>query len=220
MDSLLHWLADVISSVILAVILAATAMTTITPQIMAITNASSAAEELFKTIDRESKIDALSTEGTSLDTCEGKIEIKDVHFAYPARPETQVLHGLNLSIPARKTTALVGASGSGKSTIVALLERWYHQQSGTIHIDGTDIRELKLKSLRTTIRLVQQEPVLFSGTIFENVQAGLIGTDKAKLPEAEQRKLVERACAAAYSDEFIRKLPEVSRECLISLLSY
>ena len=107
--------------VILAVIVAATAMTQIAPQILALTKASSSAEELFKTIDRQSEIDPLSEEGKVPKTCEGVIEIENVTFSYPARPDTTVLKGFRLSAPANKTTALVGASGSGKSTIIGLL---------------------------------------------------------------------------------------------------
>ncbi len=77
-------------------------------------------------------------------------------------------------------------------------------------LDGTDIRQLNLTWLRTNIRLVQQEPVLFSGTIFENVACGLFGTDKANLSESEQRALVEKACKDAYADEFIKQLSKVS----------
>lgn len=102
-------------------IVAATAMTTIAPHSMTITKASSAAEELFRTIDRKSEIDPLSTEGLVPATCTGVVEIKDITFAYPSRPDTTVLRGLNLTAPARQTTALVGASGSGKSTIIGLL---------------------------------------------------------------------------------------------------
>jgi ATP-binding cassette subfamily B (MDR/TAP) protein 1 len=108
-------------TVILAVIVAATAMTTIAPQIITLTKASSSAEELFRTIDRTSEIDPLSEEGQFPATCEGVIEIKDIAFAYPARPDIPVLKGLTLSAPAHKTTALVGASGSGKSTIIGLI---------------------------------------------------------------------------------------------------
>lgn len=196
-------------TVILAVIVAATAMTTIAPQIMALAKASSSADELFKTIDRKSPIDPLSGEGKIPDVCNGIIEIKDVSFAYPARPEITVLKKLTVSAPAGKTTALVGASGSGKSTIVGLIERWYDQASGMIYLDDTDIRELNLRWLRTNIRLVQQEPVLFSGTIYENVAFGLVGTEKANLPQDEQRKLVEKACKDTYAEEFIKRLPKV-----------
>jgi ATP-binding cassette subfamily B (MDR/TAP) protein 1 len=99
-------------------------MTTLAPQFMAFTKASSSAEELFRTIDRQSEIDPLSEEGQSPSNCEGVIEIRDVAFAYPARSDIPVLKGLTLSAPAHKTTALVGASGSGKSTIIGLLGRF------------------------------------------------------------------------------------------------
>ncbi|KAF2629041.1 multidrug resistance protein-like protein 1 [Macroventuria anomochaeta] len=194
--------------VILAVIVAATAMTQIAPQILAFTKASSSAEEIFRTIDRQSEIDPLSEEGKVPETCTGDIQIEGVSFAYPARPDVTVLKGLQLSAPANKTTALVGASGSGKSTIIGLLERWYDQPSGTIFLDGVDIRELNLHWLRTNVRLVQQEPVLFAGTVYDNVAYGLFGTPKANLPAAEQRALVEKACKDAYADEFIERLPK------------
>jgi len=88
-------------------------------------------------------------------------------------------------------------------------ERWYDASSGDIYLDNVKIQDLNLRWLRTNIRLVQQEPVLFSGTVFENVACGLYGTDKADFSEYEQRKLVEEACTAAYADEFIEKLPKV-----------
>jgi ATP-binding cassette subfamily B (MDR/TAP) protein 1 len=108
-------------TVIFAIIVAATAMTTVAPNGIALTKAASSAEELFRTIDRKSEIDPLSDEGLVPEACNGVIEIQDVTFAYPARPDTMVLKGLTLSAPARQTTALVGASGSGKSTIIGLL---------------------------------------------------------------------------------------------------
>ena len=196
-------------TVILAVIVAATAMTTIAPQIIALTKAASSADELFKTIDRKSEIDPLSDDGKIPNACKGVVDIRGLSFSYPARPDITVLKNLTLLAPAGKTTALVGASGSGKSTVIGLIERWYDQASGTIYLDGTDIRELNLTWLRTNIRLVQQEPVLFSGTVYENVAFGLSGTEKANLPESEQRALVEKACKDAYAEEFIERLPKV-----------
>lgn len=186
-------------------------MTSIAPQILVLTKASSAAAEMFRVIDRNSEIDPLSEEGIIPTECIGHIEIKDVGFAYPARPDISVLKGLTLSIPANKTCAIVGPSGNGKSTIIGLLERWYDQNRGALLLDGVDIRELNLKWLRTNMRLVQQEPVLFSGTVFENVALGLFGTEKAGLPEDEQRALVKKACKAAYADEFIERLPKARR---------
>lgn len=86
-----------------------------------LTKASSSAAELFEVIDRKSEIDPLSEAGKVPTTCHGVVEIKNISFAYPARPDITVLRGLTLSAPANKTTALVGPSGSGKSTIIGLL---------------------------------------------------------------------------------------------------
>ncbi|KAF3052371.1 hypothetical protein E8E11_011071 [Didymella keratinophila] len=186
--------------VILAVIVAETAMTQIAPQILAFTMASSSAEEIFRTIDRQSETDPLDDAGIIPETCTGNIQIEGVSFAYPARPDITVLKSLKLSAPANKTTALVGASGSEKSTIIGLLERWYDQTGGTTYLDGVDIRELNLHWLRTNVRLVQQEPVLFAGTVYDTVAYGLFGTPQADLPELEQRALIEKACKDAYAD--------------------
>ncbi|PVI00034.1 multidrug resistance protein-like protein 1 [Periconia macrospinosa] len=195
-------------TVILAIVVAATSLSTTAPQVIALGKASSAAEDLFKVIDRESEIDPLSEEGKVPSQCDGKIELENVHFAYPTRPDVPVLKGFSLSVPTGKTVAIVGASGSGKSTCIGLLERWYDAARGSITLDGIPVQELNLTWLRTNIRLVQQEPVLLSGTIFENVACGLFGTEKAKLPESEQRALVEQACKDAYADEFIERLPK------------
>ncbi|KAJ4354206.1 uncharacterized protein N0V89_005940 [Didymosphaeria variabile] len=195
-------------TVVLAVIVAATAMSTIAPQIITLGKGAAAAAELFRVIDRVSEIDSLSEEGYSPANCAGRVEIEGIHFAYPARPNVQVLNDFSLSVPANTTIALVGASGSGKSTIVGLMERWYDSSVGSILLDGTRIQDLNLRWLRTNIRLVQQEPVLFSGTVFENVACGLFGTEMGDLPEDQQRKLVEEACKSAYADEFVEQLPK------------
>lgn len=75
-----------------------------------------------------------------------------------------------------QTDRIQGASGSGKSTIVGLIERWYQPEAGVVKLDGTPINELNVNWLRTNVRLVQQEPVLFSGTVFDNISNGLVGT--------------------------------------------
>ena len=183
-------------------------MTTVIMQIFNITKAATSAIELFEIIDRTSLIDPMSTSGLKPEQCIGDIELKDVSFSYPSRPDSQVLKGLSLSIPARKTTALVGASGSGKSTVVALLERWYDQPSGLITLDGQSIRDLNLRYLRTRIRLVQQEPVLFSGTIFDNVAYGLLGTENENASAEKKLQLVQDACKDAFAHEFVEQLPE------------
>lgn len=123
---------------------------------MALSKASAAAADMFAIIDRKSKIDSLSTEGSSIPGFKGDIRFRGLHFSYPTRPDTSILHGLDLDVCEGQTTALVGASGSGKSTIFGLLERWYTFNGGTITLDGHQIESLNLQWLRTNIRLVPQ----------------------------------------------------------------
>lgn len=198
---------ETVFTVVLSVTLGATSVISFLMPINAITAASSAASELFSIIDKPSKIDPLSREGLRPDTFLGDIEFRDVRFAYPARPGAEVLQGFNLSIPAGKTTALVGPSGSGKSTLVGLLERWYEPSSGQILLDGHQIEDLNTQWLRSNVRLVQQEPTLFSGTVFENVAKGLLG-EQRDFPHERQMDLVVKACEAADAHAFIEKLSQ------------
>lgn len=153
-------------SVVFAVLLAAQSLTQIAPQSVIISKAAAAADQLFKVIDRDSKIDSLSDVGIKPEKCLGDIEFRGVEFAYPSRPDTQVLKGLDLFIPANKTTAIVGASGSGKSTVVGLVERWFSPLGGEILLDGRKIEEYNLQWLRTSIRLVQQVRAVDSFSLF------------------------------------------------------
>ncbi|KAJ8113541.1 hypothetical protein OPT61_g4346 [Boeremia exigua] len=194
-------------TVVLSIVLGATATLLIFPQFQALTNASSAAGELFSVIDSPSTLDPLSDKGLQPSNCLGEIAIHDLRFSYPARPSAQVLRGLNLSIPAGKTTALVGPSGCGKSTLVGLLERWYNPASGQILFDGRDITEYNTKWLRSNIRLIQQEPTLFQGTIYENIAKGLIG-DQKDLPHQRQMEMIYEACKNSNAHDFIDALPE------------
>ena len=143
-------------NVVLSVLISASAVNSIYPQFQAFASASSAAAELFEVLDKPSQLDPLTLSGESPASVSGQIEIKDLKFSYPSRSGVQVLKGLNLSIPAGKTTALVGASGCGKSTLVGLLERWYERTSGSITLDGIDIVEYNTRWLRKQIGLVQQ----------------------------------------------------------------
>ena len=143
-------------TVVLSVLIAATATFTIFPQIQAYTTASSAAAELFEVLDKPSELDPLSLDGEMPAECHGQIDVENLRFSYPSRPGAAILKGLTLSIPAGKTTALVGPSGCGKSTLVGLLERWYNAQSGRITLDGNDITSYNTRWLRKRIGLVQQ----------------------------------------------------------------
>jgi len=197
-----------IVTVLFSVVVAATSLTQLAPNIITFTSATSAAAVLFKCIDRKSEIDPLSDAGKRPNQIDGHIQLSSVNFTYPIRPNAPVLQDFTLDVPPGKVTALVGASGSGKSTIVALMERWYNPTSGTIMLDGHSVKDLNLRWLRTNIRLVQQEPVLFMGTVFENIRHGLIGTKWEASSEDEQRQLVVEACKLANAHDFVSELPE------------
>ena len=106
---------------------------------------------------------------------------------YPTRKETQVFKGFNLKIPAGKTVALVGPSGSGKSTTVQLIERFYDPTSGTVSLDGVDLKDINVSWLRQQIGLVSQEPKLFATTIGENISIAKPGATQEDIEDAARR---------------------------------
>ncbi len=192
----------------LAVLLATQAASDVAPGFGDFTRASAAAEGMFKMIDRKSKIDPLDETGESPVDNDGSVQLCDVTFAYPSRPTIKVLQNISLNFEAGKVTALVGASGSGKSTIVGLIERWFDPEAGTIRVGNYVVTQLNLRWLRSQIGFVQQEPVLFSDTIYNNVAHGLYSTPMNARPEVEKRELVRQACIQAYADDFIQQLPD------------
>ncbi|KAG2526997.1 hypothetical protein BBO99_00008158 [Phytophthora kernoviae] len=143
-----------------------------------------AAANVFKIIDRVPEIDATATSGIVLSSIQGNISFKQVAFAYPSRPNSTIYQEYNLTVHQGQTVALVGASGSGKSTAIALLERFYNPTSGMVTLDGHDVRSLSLPWLRDRISLVSQEPVLFAGTIAENIALGKQGASREEIVEA------------------------------------
>ncbi|PHU03633.1 ABC transporter B family member 4 [Capsicum chinense] len=134
--------------------------------------AKSAGASIFSILDRKSKIDSSKEDGLTLGQSKGDIEFKEVCFAYPTRPNIQVLHGFSFTILSGQTVALVGESGCGKSTVISLLQRYYNFDSGRIMLDGVDIQNFNLKWLRHQMGLVSQEPVLFNDTIRANIMYG------------------------------------------------
>ncbi|KAG7390659.1 Antigen peptide transporter 2 [Phytophthora pseudosyringae] len=186
-------------TVFFAVIMGAMALGQAAPSAEAITSARAAAFPVFQTIKRPSLINPLSEEGKKLDKVMGRIQIENVSFAYPSRPEVQVCSKYSLTIEPGETVALVGPSGSGKSTMVSLLERFYDPLSGTVSIDGVDVRTLNVKWLRSQVGLVGQEPSLFATSIMENIRYGC--------PSATDEQVVEAAkMANAYN--FIKEFPQ------------
>lgn len=157
---------------------------------------SNAVSSVFAALDRVSEIEPDDPNGIKARKgIKGQVEMMDVFFAYPARPEQMIFKGLNLRIDAGKTVALVGHSGSGKSTIIGLVERFYDPLKGTVEIDGRDIKSYNLRQLRSHIALVSQEPTLFAGSIRENIAYG-----KEDATESEVRE----AAIQANAQEFIR----------------
>ncbi|KAF1315600.1 Multidrug resistance protein abc superfamily, partial [Globisporangium splendens] len=171
----------------------------ISPNISAVAEATGAALELFAILDTKSEIDASKDEGIIPDSCEGAIEAIDINFTYPGRPDAQILKNYNVKIAAGETVAFVGSSGGGKSTLISLLERFYDPTSGTLLLDGRDVKTLNVRWLRSQIGLVSQEPVLFATTIFENIAAG---------GENITREQVIEAAKLSNAHNFIMSLPE------------
>ncbi|CAF4365467.1 unnamed protein product, partial [Rotaria sp. Silwood2] len=133
----------------------------------------SATETFFDLFDRTPAIDNTSTEGQKLVDFRGEIKFDQVKFIYPIRPTSIILKKFQLHIKPSQRVAFVGASGSGKSTIIQLLERFYDVTGGQLLIDGVDIRKLNLQLVRSHFGLVSQEPILFDLTIAENIAYGL-----------------------------------------------
>ncbi|XP_071946246.1 ATP-dependent translocase ABCB1-like [Antedon mediterranea] len=186
--------------VFFSVLIGSFAIGTIAPNVSNVATAMGAASVLYNIIDNEPEIDTYSEEGKKPKTVDGNIEFRNVKFSYPTRSEVEVLKGLNLNIKSGQMVALVGASGCGKSTTVALLQRFYNIAGGEILIDGNNITDLNINWLRKDcIGVVSQEPVLFATTIFENIAFGREGVTKED---------VIAAAKSANAHDFISKLPK------------
>ncbi|EQL01639.1 multidrug resistance protein 1 [Ophiocordyceps sinensis CO18] len=141
--------------------------------------ASQTAEKMLATMSRKPTIDASpGARGIAMLETEGRVELRDVSFRYPSRPEIPILDRLNLIMEPGKTTGIVGLSGSGKSTVASLIQRFYDADQGAVLIDGHDVRDVKLQTLRGHIGYVEQNPVLFNRSILENIAHGLVGSSR------------------------------------------
>ncbi|PPS02264.1 hypothetical protein GOBAR_AA18403 [Gossypium barbadense] len=161
---------------------------------------SEAIGSVFAILDRFTTIEPEDPDGHNPEKITGHVELHDIDFAYPARPNIMIFRAFSLNIDAGKSTALVGQSGSGKSTIIGLIERFYNPLEGVVEIDGRDIRSYQLRSLRKHIALVSQEPTLFAGTIRENIAYGASDT-------MDESQIIE-AAMAANAHEFISGLKD------------
>ena len=168
----------------------------LTPDIV---KGSQALGSVFGIIQRRTAITPNDTNSKIVTDVKGEIEFRNVSFKYPMRPDITIFQNLNLRVPAGKSLAVVGQSGSGKSTVISLVMRFYDPDSGLVLVDECDIKNLNLRSLRLRIGLVQQEPALFSTTVYENIKYG-----KEEASEIE----VMKAAKAANAHEFISRMPE------------
>lgn len=178
------------------------------PYISTAASARAAAFEVFKIIDRVPPIDSTLETGDRIDSLVGHIKLDNIHFNYPSRPEVPILPGVKVDIKAASTVAFVGHSGCGKSTCIQLIQRFYDPDTGSVLIDGKDVKDLNLNWWRSQIGIVSQEPVLFGTTIKENIKFG-----KTDATDEE----VVQAAKDANAHNFIMKLPDVSSSFYIDI---
>ncbi|CAJ1940683.1 unnamed protein product [Sphenostylis stenocarpa] len=167
------------------------------PSLTAFAAGQAAAFKMFETINRKPDIDAYDTGCRQVDDISGDIELREVCFSYPSRPDEHIFNGFSISISSGTTAALVGQSGSGKSTVISLIERFYDPQAGEVLIDSINLREFQLKWIRQKIGLVSQEPALFTCSIKENIAYGKVGAT-----DEEIRAAAELANASKFIDKF------------------
>ncbi|KAL7952825.1 multidrug resistance protein [Trichoderma compactum] len=166
-------------------------------------SAKQAAASLQRLLAQKSAIDPSSPGGAKADAIQGQIEFNSVSFAYPSRPDHPALKNLSFKIPSGANVAFVGTTGSGKSTIVSLIERFYDPTSGSVLVDSKPIDFYKMSEYRKSIALVSQEPNLYSGTIKMNLTLGLEDEDVKPSDAA-----IEAACKEANIYDFISSLPD------------
>jgi len=153
---------------------------------------------VFEIIDRVPTIEPDDTSALSPPNVYGSIELKNIDFCYPTRPEVLVLSNFSLKVNGGQTVAVVGVSGSGKSTIISLIERYYDPVAGQVLLDGRDLKSYNLRWLRSHMGLIQQEPIIFSTTIRENIIYARHNASEAEMKEAAR---------IANAHHFISSLP-------------
>ncbi|PIN26386.1 Multidrug/pheromone exporter, ABC superfamily [Handroanthus impetiginosus] len=183
----------------ICVVLGGLSCMTALPNVPFIVEASAAAKQILEMINRIPKIDSEDDKGKTLETVKGQIEFREVYFSYPSRKDEPVLQALKLKVKPGKKVGLVGDSGSGKSTIFSLLQRFFDPVKGDILLDGHRIKRLQLKWLRSQFGMVNQEPVLFATSIKENI---LFGKEDASMEQ------VISAAKAANAHDFIVEFPQ------------
>eukprot|EP00357_Protocruzia_adherens_P031766 CAMPEP_0115024098 /NCGR_PEP_ID=MMETSP0216-20121206/32936_1 /TAXON_ID=223996 /ORGANISM="Protocruzia adherens, Strain Boccale" /LENGTH=1278 /DNA_ID=CAMNT_0002397893 /DNA_START=41 /DNA_END=3877 /DNA_ORIENTATION=+ len=192
-----------IITVLFAVLFGIMSLGEVPNHLMKVLEAQISAADLFEIIDRKGRHDEAKHEieegNPRLKSIQGDFEFKDVDFSYPTRKEVPIFKNLNLKIEAHKTTAIVGETGSGKSTIIQLVEKFYKPDNGTILLDGINLEQFSHAALRSKIGLVSQEPVLFATSIEENLK---LARRDATMIE------IRAACEQSQAASFIENLPD------------
>ncbi|XAR71553.1 hypothetical protein NMG60_11017888 [Bertholletia excelsa] len=172
-------------SAVMCILFGAISLTHAAPDMQIFNQAKAAGKEVFQVIRRKPSV-SYTSKGKKLKVIKGNIELRDVYFAYPSRPEKLILQGFSLSIPAGKVVAFVGSSGCGKSTVLSLVARFYDPSKGEVLIDDHNIKDLDLRFLRENIGAVSQEPSLFGGTIKDNMRVGNMDADDEQIQSAAE----------------------------------
>ena len=160
--------------------------------------AAGASKRLMELLSIESEI-VSPVSPLSLGKASGEIQFEHLGFSYPARPNIPALHDINFNIKPGEIVAIVGPSGAGKSTLFELMQRFYDPSSGSIFLNGTDIRELSLEVLRQQVSIVPQNPILFSADVYHNIRYGNLNASEDDIMTAAKK---------AHAHEFIMSLPE------------
>ncbi|KAJ2850996.1 hypothetical protein GGI22_005315 [Coemansia erecta] len=158
-----------------------------------------ASRGIYMTLDRKTAINGIDTTGEVSSSFEGRIAFDNIKFSYPIRPDTKILKGISFEAIEGKSVALVGASGSGKSTSILLAQRLYDVRSGSVSVEGINVRDWDIMALRENMAIVGQEPVLFNYTIGENISYGKPGCTQQQ---------VEEAAKEANIYNFVQNLPD------------
>ncbi|KAI3328499.1 multidrug/pheromone exporter, ABC superfamily [Ustulina deusta] len=172
-----------IYTIIFILIDASIVISQVSPYLQIFSSAAATLDKLQADIDRQSKIDGTiddTNEGPAQppEVFEGDVRLEGVTFTYPSRPDVRVIQDVSLQFPAGRTTAIVGLSGSGKSTVTGLLTRLYDADSGNLLLDGRNIRDINVRQLRSFIGLVQQDPMLLNRSVLENIALGLVNSSR------------------------------------------
>ena len=191
--------AGQLSAFVFYAVIVAGAVGTISEVVGDLQRAAGATERLFELLETKAEIRAPDQPVALPMPARGTVTFSDVTFHYPSRPDAAALGAFSLDVAPGEKVALVGPSGAGKTTVFALLLRFYDPQHGAVRIDGVDVRAAAPTDVRARLAIVPQDPVIFAASVIENVRYGR--------PEATEAE-VRAACEAAYAAEFIERLPD------------